>query len=176
MFPVLTPVDIMVEDSARQFYREASKSGHPWPDYATPGSGAVDLVACTEYMLRPGECAPISTGIRIHMREPGYVAVVLPRSGLGVKQGIVLGNNVGLIDNDYQGPVTCYMWNRSIVEHLSAASLRTPALATKVFHIKPGMRIAQMMFLPLVVAEFSVVGQFVNATERGERGFGSTGA
>jgi len=170
MFPTLTPVDIIVDAAAKPFYREASKNGFERPDYATPGSGAVDLVAMTEYMLRPGECAPIQTGIRIHMREPGYVALVLPRSGLGAKQGIVLGNNVGLVDNDYQGPVTCFMWNRTIVEY------NPKRFNDKDFHIKVGMRIAQMIFMPLIVAEFNLVSEFVNQTERGQRGFGSTGA
>lgn len=170
MFPTLTPVDIIVDEAAQPFYREASPMSKPLPCYATHGSGAVDLVAMTEYMLRPGECAPIQTGIRIHMREPGYVALLLPRSGLGAKQGIVLGNNVGLVDNDYQGPVTCYMWNRTIVQY------NPKRICDKDFHIKVGMRIAQMIFMPLIVAEFNMVREFENQTERGERGFGSTGA
>jgi dUTP pyrophosphatase len=172
MFDTLLPVDIKVDFEAQHLYLEATgKFPQPatHPAYATVGSAAVDLISTQEYMLRPGECAPISTGISIHMREPGYAALVLPRSGLGAKEGIVLGNNIGLIDNDYQGPVTCFMWNRGIVSH------NPTRFNSREFHIKPGMRIAQMLFIPFVKADFTHVNEFIANTDRGVGGFGSSG-
>ena len=130
------------------------------PEYATPGSAGVDLRACLDEMLRlePGKTELIPTGIALHIGDPGLAAVLLPRSGLGHKHGIVLGNLTGLIDSDYQGQIFVSCWNRS----------------TEPFLIEPGQRIAQMVILPVVQARFEVVEEFVGS-ERGEGGFGHTG-
>ena len=130
------------------------------PAYATSGSAGLDLRACldTAVTLQPGETYLIPTGLAIHLDNPAYAAVLLPRSGLGHKHGIVLGNLVGLIDSDYQGELKISAWNRS----------QTP------FTIEPFERIAQMVIVPVVHAEFKVVDEFA-ASQRGEGGFGSTG-
>lgn len=132
----------------------------PLPQHATPGSAGVDLRACVEASLelRPGDTQLIPTGIAIHLEDPGYAALVLPRSGLGHKHGIVLGNLVGLIDSDYQGQVMVSCWNRG----------------QSMFTIQPGERIAQLVVVPVAQVEFEVVDDFV-ATERGAGGFGSSG-
>lgn len=130
------------------------------PSYATPGSAGLDLRACTEQPLavRPGETQLIPTGIAIHIADPSYAAVVLPRSGLGHKHGIVLGNLVGLIDSDYQGQIFVSCWNRGQTEFL----------------LNPMERIAQLVIIPVVQAQFNVVENF-EVSHRGEGGFGSTG-
>ena len=130
------------------------------PAYATAGSAGLDLRACIDapLTLAPGETKMISTGIAIHIADAGYAALVLPRSGLGSKSGIVLGNLVGLIDSDYQGPLTCALWNRG----------STP------FELKPLERIAQLIVVPVVQVAFNLVEDFA-ASERGAGGFGSTG-
>lgn len=130
------------------------------PSYATPGSAGLDLRACldTELSIAPQATTLIPTGLAVHIADPTLAAVILPRSGLGHKHGIVLGNLVGLIDSDYQGQLMVSVWNRS------AAS----------FSIQPGDRIAQLVFLPVVQAEFNLVEDF-NATERGVGGFGHSG-
>ena len=130
------------------------------PAYATSGSAGLDLRACLDaaVTLQPGETYLIPTGLAIHLDNPAYAAVLLPRSGLGHKHGIVLGNLVGLIDSDYQGELKVSAWNRS----------QTP------FTIEPFERIAQMVIVPVVHAEFKVVYEFA-ASQRGEGGFGSTG-
>ena len=130
------------------------------PAYATSGSAGLDLRACidTPFILAPGETRMVSTGIAIHVGDPGYAALVLPRSGLGSKNGIVLGNLVGLIDSDYQGPLMCALWNRSA----------TP------FELKPMERIAQLIVVPVAQVAFNVVEEFASS-ERGTGGFGSTG-
>ena len=130
------------------------------PAYATSGSAGLDLRACidTPFILAPGETRMVSTGIAIHVGDPGYAALVLPRSGLGSKSGIVLGNLVGLIDSDYQGPLMCALWNRSA----------TP------FELKPMERIAQLIVVPVAQVAFNVVEEFASS-ERGTGGFGSTG-
>ena len=130
------------------------------PAYATPGSAGLDLRACTEQpmTLQPGETSLIPTGIAIHLDDPGMAAVVLPRSGLGHKHGIVLGNLVGLIDSDYQGQIFVSCWNRG----------QTP------FLLNPLERIAQLVVVPVVQVAFNVVEDF-DASHRGEGGFGSTG-
>lgn len=132
----------------------------PAPSYATPGSAGLDLQACIEQttLVTPGETTLLSTGISIFIDDPSLAAVILPRSGLGHKHGIVLGNLVGLIDSDYQGPLMVSLWNRG----------------DKEFKIKPGDRIAQLVFVPVVQASFEVVEEFV-ASDRGEGGFGHTG-
>ena len=133
---------------------------YPLPHYATPGSAGLDLRACLDapLILQPGETQLIPTGIAIHLEDPGLAAVLLPRSGLGHKHGIVLGNLVGLIDSDYQGPLMVSCWNRG-----SAA-----------FTVQPLERIAQMVIVPVVQARFRVVDSF-DASARGSGGFGSTG-
>lgn len=130
------------------------------PAYATPGSAGLDLRACLDaaVTLNPGETRLIPTGLAIHLADPGYAAVILPRSGLGHKHGVVLGNLVGLIDSDYQGQLMVSLWNRG----------------ADAFEIKPFERIAQMVIVPVVQAEFRVVEDF-DASARGVGGFGSTG-
>jgi dUTP pyrophosphatase len=130
------------------------------PQYATPGSAGLDLRACLEapVTLEPGATVLIPTGIAIHVADPGLAAVILPRSGLGHKHGIVLGNLVGLIDSDYQGPLMVSCWNRG----------------REAFTVRPFERIAQLVIVPVVQAAFRVVEEF-GASERGEGGFGSTG-
>lgn len=130
------------------------------PAYATPGSAGMDLRACLDapLTLQPGAWQLVPTGMAIHLADPGYAALILPRSGLGHKHGIVLGNLVGLIDSDYQGQLMVSAWNRSDV----------------AFTIEPMERLAQMVIVPVVQAEFNVVTDFV-ATERGAGGYGSTG-
>lgn len=132
----------------------------PIPQHATDGSAGMDMRACLDEHLRiePGETHLIPTGLAIHIGDPGLAAVLLPRSGLGHKHGIVLGNLVGLIDSDYQGQVFISLWNRS--DH--------------GFTIEPGDRIAQMVFVPVVQAEFEVVDEF-DVSERGAGGFGHSG-
>jgi dUTP pyrophosphatase len=132
----------------------------PLPHYATAGCAGLDLRACLDVplTLEPGATQLIPTGIAIHVDDPGLAAVLLPRSGLGHKHGIVLGNLVGLIDSDYQGQVMVSCWNRG-----SAA-----------FTIEPGERIAQMVIVPVVQVEFEIVDDF-SASHRGAGGFGSSG-
>ncbi|MEE9492129.1 MAG: dUTP diphosphatase [Gammaproteobacteria bacterium] len=132
----------------------------PLPGYATDGSAGMDLRACVdaEMILTPGQTELIPTGMAIHIADPGLAAVLLPRSGLGHKHGIVLGNLVGLIDSDYQGQLFVSCWNRSASD----------------FVITPGERIAQMIFVPIIQAEFEVVDNFADSL-RGEGGFGHTG-
>ena len=131
------------------------------PAYATPGSAGLDLRACLDapLTLLPNAWQLVPTGMAIHLKDPGYAAMLLPRSGLGHKHGIVLGNLVGLIDSDYQGQLMVSCWNRSEV----------------AFTIEPLERIAQMVIVPVVQAKFRVVTEFDAATERGEGGYGSTG-
>jgi len=135
-------------------------SEFPLPHYATPGSAGLDLRACLDsaLVLAPGQTHLIPTGIAVYVADPGLAAVLLPRSGLGHKHGIVLGNLVGLIDSDYQGQVMVSCWNRG----------QTP------FTIEPGERIAQMVVVPVVQVDFEVVDEFA-ATDRGAGGFGSSG-
>jgi dUTP pyrophosphatase len=130
------------------------------PHYATAGAAGLDLRACLDRELRlePGDSRLVSSGIAIHVGDPGYAAIILPRSGLGAKSGIVLGNLVGLIDSDYQGPLMVSVWNRG----------REP------FTVQPMDRIAQLVVIPVVQVEFEVVEDFA-ASARGAGGFGSTG-
>lgn len=130
------------------------------PAYATPGSAGLDLRACIEQPLtiNPGETCLIPTGIAIHLADTGLAALVLPRSGLGHKHGIVLGNLVGLIDSDYQGQILVSCWNRG----------------QTAFQLNPLERIAQLVIVPVIQVEFSRVDSF-NQSHRGEDGFGSTG-
>jgi len=130
------------------------------PTYATPGSAGLDLRAClpAPLVLQPGEAQLLPTGIAIHIGDPGLAAMILPRSGLGHKHGIVLGNLVGLIDSDYQGQVLVSCWNRG----------------REAFEVKPMERIAQLVIVPVVQVELNVVESFEEST-RGAGGFGSTG-
>jgi dUTP pyrophosphatase len=132
----------------------------PLPDYASDGAAGLDLRACVDEPLTiaPGDCQLLPAGFAIHMADPSLAAVLLPRSGLGHKHGIVLGNLVGLIDSDYQGQVFVSCWNRG----------------HDAFTIQPGDRVAQMVFVPVVRAHFKVVDSFQESV-RGEGGFGHTG-
>jgi len=132
----------------------------PLPEYATAGSAGLDLRACLDeaVTLNPGETLLIPTGLAIHINDPKLAAILLPRSGLGHKHGVVLGNLVGLIDSDYQGQIFVSCWNRG----------------NNAFDISIGERIAQMMFVPVIQAEFECVTEF-NESHRGNGGFGHTG-
>lgn len=132
----------------------------PFPGYATPGSAGLDLRACLDesLVLEPGQTRLIGTGLAIHIADPGLAAMILPRSGLGHKHGIVLGNLVGLIDSDYQGELMVSCWNRG----------------QTTFTVEPGERLAQLVLVPVVQAEFDIVDEF-DASDRGQGGFGSTG-
>ncbi len=130
------------------------------PHYATPGSAGLDLRACLEapLELQPGQTVLVPTGMAIHLADPGLAAMILPRSGLGHKHGIVLGNLVGLIDSDYQGQLMVSVWNRGAA----------------AFTIQPLERIAQLVIVPVLQVAFNVVDDFASS-DRGEGGFGSTG-
>jgi dUTP pyrophosphatase len=130
------------------------------PHYATPGAAGLDLRACIDapVTLAPGETRLIPTGLAIHLADPGYAALILPRSGLGHRHGIVLGNLVGLIDSDYQGQLMVSAWNRG----------------GESFELAPLERLAQLVVVPVVQVEFNVVDAF-DSSQRGEGGFGSTG-
>jgi dUTP diphosphatase len=130
------------------------------PHYATAGAAGLDLRACIDgpIVLVPGETQLIPTGMAIHLADPGYAALILPRSGLGHKHGIVLGNLVGLIDSDYQGQLMVSAWNRG----------------QQAFELTPMERLAQLVIVPVVQAEFNIVEEFAGS-QRGEGGFGSTG-
>jgi dUTP pyrophosphatase len=147
----MTPIDLKVLDERI--------AGH-LPAYATAGSAGLDLRACLDapLVLAPGQAELIPTGIAIHLGDPGLAAMILPRSGLGHKSGIVLGNLVGLIDSDYQGPLMVSCWNRGAAP----------------FTVQPMERIAQLVIVPVVQAAFRRVDEFA-ASHRGEGGFGSTG-
>ncbi|MBA4254655.1 MAG: dUTP diphosphatase [Polaromonas sp.] len=130
------------------------------PDYATPGSAGLDLRACLDepLTLAPNAWQLVPTGMAMYLKDPGYAALILPRSGLGHKHGIVLGNLVGLIDSDYQGQLMVSAWNRSDVPYT----------------LQPMERLAQLVIVPVVQAQFNVVDEFT-ASQRGTGGYGSTG-
>lgn len=132
----------------------------PLPSYATEGSAGLDLRACLDdaITLEPGNTVLVPTGLAIHIGDPSLAAVILPRSGLGHRHGVVLGNLVGLIDSDYQGQLMVSVWNRG----------------QQTFVIEPGERLAQLVFVPVVQAEFNLVTDFAES-ERGAGGFGHTG-
>ncbi|ABV34996.1 dUTP diphosphatase [Shewanella sediminis HAW-EB3] len=148
-----TPIEVKILDSR-------IGSQFPLPAYATPGSAGMDLRAMLETSIQvaPGETILIPTGISIHVADSSLAAVILPRSGLGHKHGIVLGNLVGLIDSDYQGPLMVSCWNRG----------------SEPFTLEIGDRLAQLVFVPVVQAEFKLVDEFDNSS-RGEGGFGHSG-
>ena len=147
----MTPIDLQVLDA---------RMAEQIPAYATPGSAGLDLRACLDeaITLAPGQTTLIPTGLAIHIADPGLAAIILPRSGLGHKHGIVLGNLVGLIDSDYQGQLMVSCWNRGQAE----------------FTVQPFERIAQLVIVPVVQAQFRRVDSF-DASARGAGGFGSTG-
>ena len=147
----MTTVDIRILDA---------RVADALPAYATPGSAGLDLRACVDapVVLEPGQAQLIPTGLAMHLGDPGLAAMILPRSGLGHKHGIVLGNLVGLIDSDYQGQLMVSAWNRSSV----------------AFTLEPLERLAQLVIVPVVQAQFNVVEEF-QASARGEKGYGSTG-
>ncbi|MEP7187334.1 MAG: dUTP diphosphatase [Rhodanobacter sp.] len=132
----------------------------PLPQAATPGSAGMDLRAALEHALTlaPGDTALVPSGIAIHIGDPGWCALIVPRSGLGHKHGLVMGNLVGVIDADYQGPLMISCWNRG----------------TQSFTIEPGDRVAQLLLVPVARAQLNVVSEFA-PSERGVGGFGSTG-
>ena len=148
----MTQIDLQVLDA---------RMAEQIPAYATPGSAGLDLRACLDaaIVLAPGQTALIPTGLAIHIADPGLAAIILPRSGLGHKHGIVLGNLVGLIDSDYQGQLMVSCWNRGPTE----------------FTVQPFERIAQLVIVPVVQAQFRRVDSF-DTSARGAGGFGSTGA
>lgn len=149
----MTPIELKIMDPR-------VGTDFPLPTYATPGSAGLDLRACLDapLTLNPGETQLLPTGIAIHIADPNLCATILPRSGLGHKHGIVLGNLVGLIDSDYQGQLMVSCWNRG----------------AEAFTMQPGERIAQLVILPVVQAQFTLVNEF-DQSERGEGGFGSSG-
>ena len=132
----------------------------PLPKYATSGSAGIDLSACIDSALEiePGQTVMVGTGIAIHIADPAYTAIILPRSGLGHKHGIILGNSIGLIDSDYQGELKVSCWNRS----------------DKAFTLNPGDRFAQLMFTRVFTPQLEVVTEFAHS-DRADGGFGSTG-
>lgn len=148
-------VDVKVLDA-----RLKDKTGDYAPHYATSGSAGIDLRACIDVAIKihPGETILVPTGMAIHLADPGLAAMILPRSGLGLKHGIVLGNLVGLIDSDYQGELLVSTWNRG----------------HETFTINPLDRLAQLVVVPVVQVTFNVVDEFASS-ERGSGGFGSTG-
>ena len=148
-----TPIELKILDSR-------IGSEYPLPAYATPGSAGMDLRAMidTKVVIAPGETVLIPTGIAVHVADPSLAAVILPRSGLGHKHGIVLGNLVGLIDSDYQGPLMVSCWNRG----------------SEPYTLAIGDRLAQLVFVPVVQAQFTLVDEF-NRSDRGEGGFGHSG-
>ncbi len=133
----------------------------PLPTHATPGSAGMDLRACLDapLSLPPGGCTLVKTGLAVHIADPGLAGIILPRSGLGHKKGIVLGNGTGLIDSDYQGELMVSLWNRG----------------DTAYTVQPGERIAQFVVIPVVQAVFEVVGEFAGS-ERGAGGFGHSGS
>ena len=147
----MAPIDLKILDR---------RMAEHLPVYATPGSAGLDLRACIDapLVIEPGQTQLIPTGLAIHIGDPGLAAMLLPRSGLGHKHGIVLGNLVGLIDSDYQGPLMVSCWNRG----------------QRPFTVEPMDRVAQLVIVPVVQARFRVVEAF-DASDRGVRGFGSTG-
>lgn len=156
----------------------------PLPTYAKPGDAGMDLIACISepIVLKEGQNALIPTGFAVHMADDSMAAVILPRSGLGHKKGLVVGNLVGLIDSEYQGQIFVSAWNRKFVEHEifeeeqeeDEIPVQTISQIDNSITINPGDAIAQLVFVPVIQVEFNVVSEFVES-DRGEGGFGSTG-
>ena len=151
----------MIQNIAVQILDHRIGTTFAFPEYATDGSAGIDLFACidTTMTINPNESVLINTGLAIYIKDPSVCGVLIPRSGLGHKHGIVLGNLVGLIDSDYQGPLMVSCWNR----------------ADKPFSLQPGDNIAQLVFMPVLKPKLTIVNSFSEASERGEGGFGSTG-
>ena len=169
------PVQIKILDD-----RIATEYG--LPKYQSEHAAGIDLVACIDedLVIAPGETKLIPTGISVFVNDPNFASVILPRSGLGHKQGLILGNGTGLIDADYQGPLMVSAWNRNhALTEVNRISNKpysdTIMMVDKNVIIKPGDRIAQLVFLPIARAIFAIVDGFDSMTERGEGGFGSTG-
>jgi dUTP pyrophosphatase len=133
----------------------------PLPSYATDGSAAIDLRACLkeQIAIQPGEAVLVGSGIAINIKDPDIVGIIVPRSGLGIKKGIVLANTIGVIDSDYQGEIKIGLFNRSPNRYL----------------VKPGERICQMLFMPVIHTTLKLVEEFSSTTDRGRGGFGHTG-
>lgn len=148
----MTVIDLKILDSRMNDYL---------PAYATTGSAGLDLHACIDapMVIEPGQTQMVATGLAIHINNPGLAALILPRSGLGSKHGIVLGNLIGLIDSDYQGQLMVAAWNRS----------------QKSYTLQPFERLAQLILVPVVQAQFNIVEEFNEETQRGAGGYGSTG-
>lgn len=176
----------------KKFYYEESNGMllNPLPDYATPGSAALDLIVTEDVTIAPGEAKMIPTGLAIWIggakkkylhggfgisEEVYYTGLILPRSGLGTK-GLILGNTIGLIDQDYQGELKVNAWNRNSLYSLISRKEDKPLYEiNKPIELKAGNRFAQLMFIPVIKASFEIVEKFSNSTERGEGGFNSTG-
>ena len=161
-------VDFKILPHGIPFYGEP-ENPKSFPAPATPGSAAFDLYSMDDVLIEPGQCLPVSTGIAVHILQPNVCGIVVPRSGLGAKSGVVLGNSLGLIDNDYQGELICYIWNRNFWS--DTLGKLPPRL-----HITPGMKFAQMFFTPFLSPMFRRVTEFSTETARGTGGFGSTGS
>ena len=133
----------------------------PLASYATEGAAAIDLRACIEEDLgiQPGETVVVGSGIAVNIKDPNIVGIIVPRSGLGIKKGIILANTIGVIDSDYQGEIRIGLFNRSQIQYT----------------VKPAERICQMLFMPVISATLKLVREFSNETDRGKGGFGHTG-
>ncbi len=149
----------------------------PAPAFQSDGAAGIDLIACLDepLELKPGMCELIPSGLAIHIGNPGWAAIALPRSGLGHKQGLVLGNGIGLIDSDYQGQIMISAFNRNPPFVPSVVIDIDPTKNHSLIKINPGDRIAQLVFIPVAQPVLGFVSEFTGNTERGEMGFGSTG-
>lgn len=154
----------------KEFYKREKMGGtyYDLPEYQTFGSAAVDLVTTEDVVLHPGETKMIATGVAIHIKDDNAAGMVLPRSGLGTK-GLVLANTIGLIDSDYQGELKIAAWNRN------QTSMVDTYKEENHIELKAGDRIAQILFMPVIHAQWDVVEEFSNKTGRGSNGFGSSG-
>lgn len=149
-----------------------------FPQYQTEMSAGVDLIACVneKTVIHPGETVLIPTGISVYVGNPNFASVILPRSSMGHKHGLVLGNGTGLIDPDYQGPLMVSAFNRNQAQYkLNESDASELHVIGRDITINPGDRIAQLVFLPIARAQFNLVAEFTDVTARGEGGFGSTG-
>lgn len=156
----------------KQFYE-----GRTLPHYQTSGSAAIDLYCTEDVTIYPGETKMIATGIAVHINSTNVAALILPRSGLGTR-GLVLANTIGLIDSDYQGELKISAWNRNKItdfKNVSDSIEKNPYYHNRIIKLKTGDRIAQLIFVPVIKAEFDIVEEFSTGTERGVGGFGHTG-
>lgn len=167
----MLPVQIKILD-------DRIRSEFDFPNYQTDMSAGLDLVACIDeiQVILPGETKLIPTGISVYIGDPNFASIILPRSGMGHRHGLVLGNGTGLIDADYQGPLMISAFNRNHMEYrLSERDAANLHMTGKEIIIHPGDRIAQLMFVPIARAQFNLVAEFTDVTVRGEGGFGHTG-